>query len=273
MKTLIVATDFSAESENAVEYAGAAGRLLGAKIVLFNSFTLPTHASNSRLPASVFKDLLDSNHALLKKRAADLSAKYAIKTEYESGFVQLTDELESLFKKHDAQLIIIGTSSQYLAQDLFANSNTAAILKLQVPILSIPLNVVFRPVKKIVFACDVLRGVNIQILDEVRYFAKTMAAEVEVFHVQDKLRERKHAAQISQNEIRINAALEGIPHSFKPTDSNFVVAEIKNEIDRIKADLLIMVPQRYGFWESLVHRSKTRIMASQGNVPLLSIRI
>ncbi len=273
MKTLIVATDFSIESENAVEYAGAAAKHLSTDVVLFNSFSIPTHVSNGRLPASVFKELLINNRLLLKQRAADLSEKYAIKVEYESGFLQLTDDLETLFSKYKAAMIIIGTSAQSLGQDLFANSHTTSILKLKFPILSIPLNTVFKPVKSILFACDVVRGINAKILQDVRHFAQIMGAEVEVFHVQNKLKSAEESTRLEHLTDQVNQALEGIPHSYMPRESNFVIDEIKNETNRINADLLIMIPQRYGFWQSLIHRSKTRIMASLSEIPLLSIRI
>jgi len=50
-----------------------------------------------------------------------------------------------------------------------------------------------------------------------------------------------------------------------------VIKAIKNELQVSGADLLIMVPYRYGFWNSLIQRSKTRMMASKSSVPLLSI--
>src|SRR5690606_34434031 len=101
-------------------------------------------------------------------------------------------------------------------------------------------------------------------------FAVSTGSDVEIFHVQNKLRNLEDEATYSES---ITEGLEGISHSYKHIESETVIEEIKNEIKRINADILIMVPQRYGFWKSLVHRSKTRIMASQSDIPLLSIPI
>ncbi|MNX96122.1 hypothetical protein D3C86_1284240 [compost metagenome] len=57
---------------------------------------------------------------------------------------------------------------------------------------------------------------------------------------------------------------------YKTVRSNAVINEIEKEIKRYQADILVMVPKKYGFWDSLVHKSKTRIMASGLDVPLLS---
>ncbi len=55
--------------------------------------------------------------------------------------------------------------------------------------------------------------------------------------------------------------------------SNAVIKEIEDEIIEFNADLLIMVPKKCVFWESFVHRSKKRIMASGLDIPFLSIPI
>jgi len=273
MKPLIVATDFSPEAENAIEYACAAARHLNTKVVLFNSFNIPLHVSNARLPASVFNELLENNRLLLKNRSSELSEKYSIQVDYETSFLQLNEELETLFLKYDAAMVIMGTAARSLGQDLFGNTNTSSLLKLNFPVLAVPMNTVFKPVKTILFACDVLRGINIKILEEIKGFAKILNAEVNVFHVQNQLRSFSEAEKISNKTDQIKLSLEGISHSYNPVESDTIIDEIKNEIIRINADILIMVPQRYGFWKSLVHTSKTRIMASESEIPLLSIRI
>lgn len=270
MKTLIVATDFSKEAENAAEYACAAAQHLKTDVILFNSYSIPLHISNARLSATVFNELLENNIRLLKKRAAELSEKYAIHVSYESSFLQLNEELENLFSTHDAAMVIIGTAAQSLGQDLFGNTNTTTILKLKTPVLAVPMNAQYRPIKKILFSCDVLRGINVRILKEVSVFAQLLGAEVEVFHIQNNLRSIEDSLKTTE---QITEGLASIRHSYKPVESDAVIDGIKQEIMDINADLLIMVPQRYGFWKSLTHRSKTRIMASQSEIPLLSIRI
>jgi len=271
MKTLIVATDFSKEAKNAAEYACEAAKYMNTKVVLFNSFSIPLHVSHARLPASVFKELLDNNSIMLKKKAIELSEKYSIEVEFESGFVQLREELSALFVKYNAKMVIMGTTPHSLGQELFGSTNTASILKLQIPVLAVPLGVKYQPIKKILFACDFLRGINVRILEEINDFAVSADSEVEVFHVQNKLRNLE-VDEVAYSES-ITEGLEGISHSYKHIESETVIEEIKNEIKRINANLLIMVPQRYGFWKSLVHRSKTRVMASQSDIPLLSIPI
>src|SRR5690606_31212193 len=158
----------------------------------------------------------------------------------------LREELNALLVKYEAKMIIIGTSLESLEKDLFGSTNTSSILKLKIPILAVPLGANYQPIKKILFACDFLRGINVQILEEVNAFAALSNSEVEIFNVQNKLR------TLGDHEMpypeSITEGLEGISYSYKNIESEKVLEEIKNEIKRINANLLIMVPQRYGFW-------------------------
>src|SRR5258706_4783474 len=69
----------------------------------------------------------------------------------------------------------------------------------------------------------------------------------------------------------INDGLAGITYSYKNVQSSSVIKEIKKEMIAFKAELLIMVPEEYRFWASVVHKSKTRMMAAGLGIPLLSI--
>lgn len=272
MRTLIVATDFSKEAENAVVYASEVAKALKARIILFTSFSLSVHAANTRLSAAAMEHLITQDHAKLKERAERIAKEYGIEVSYESGLMlQVSVELENLYVKHNADLIIMGMAANSLAQDLFGNTTTASIMRLKFPVLAIPLGAKYEKVKKILFACDVLRGVQKKVLDRIKDLALALGAEVEVFHVQNKVKLLESDSQHKYSKRSIDESLEGVSFFYKNVASNAVIEAIEKEIVDFNADVLIMIPQRYGFWDSLIHRSKTRIMASSCHIPLFSI--
>src|SRR5690606_3343743 len=272
MKTIIVATDFSAEAENALEYASAAAKDLKAKIILFSSFSISVHAANTRLPATAIERLIDQNNAKLRERAEEAASDYGIEVDYESGLMlQVSEELANLYEKHQAEVIVMGMAANSLTQDLLGNTTTAAIMKLKYPVLAVPLGAKYNKIKRILFACDVLRGVQKTILERIKNFASALEAEVQVFHVQKKVKMLENDTQHLASKVSIDEGLEGVSFFYKNVESGTVIEEIKKEIENFKADILIMVPLRYGIWDSLIHRSKTRIMASSSKIPLFSI--
>ncbi|SEM29071.1 Nucleotide-binding universal stress protein, UspA family [bacterium A37T11] len=273
MNTIIVATDFSKEAENAVEYAAAIAKTIQADIVLFNGYPIPVHASNARLSADRIQEMIDSNNEHLKERADDIKTRYGITVLYETAMLDVFEELTSLIQKYDARAVVMGTAAKSIEQDLLGNTTTFAISKVKIPVLAIPLGVTFSGIKKILFACDVLRGVHQRILERVKETASRFGAEVEVFYVSKVINEIIENEDGQSPSNAIDESLEGVTYYYKNVQSNAIIHAIEDEIKEIGADLLIMVPNKYGFWKSLIHRSKTRMMASRTEIPLLSINI
>lgn len=271
MITFLVATDFSPIAENAVEYAGALAKQFRAKIILYNAFMIPVHAANSLLNAANFQGLLDQNQHKLRDRAESLALTYDIEVGYESSYSFVEDELKQLILKYEANLVVLGMSTKTLEQDLLGNTTTAAIEKMKFPVLAIPLSAKFTGMKKVLFACDMLNGVPAKVLEKVRDLAKDLKAQIEVFYVDERIEELKdNNADVLAIDI-INDGLDGVTYSHKNVRSNAVIREVEKEILVFQAELLIMIPRKYGFWASMVHRSKTRMLASGLDIPLLSI--
>lgn len=268
MRTIVVATDFSEEAENALEYAGALAKDLHARVVIFNSYTVPIHIANALIPADSMKEVAKQNEEVLKKRANRLSKKYGIETAYECKLlIQVAEQLREIYERYHADFIVLGISELSFTQDLLGNTATATIMMRYYPVLAIPAGNKYHGFKKILFATDVFGKVQEKALDKIKYLCSEINTEIEVFQVQESIKQIKKKTEIDQ----INTNVEGVHIYYKNVDSNAVIEAIEKEIHQIKADLLIMMPHKYGFWRSLIHRSKTRIMISKVEIPLLSI--
>jgi nucleotide-binding universal stress UspA family protein len=269
MKTIIVATDFSPEARNATNYIMPMAKLQNYKVVLFSLKNISVHALNARLPGFSLDSMMLKERLKVIREAQQLQKEYKIEVipYFTSGIFY--DELKRCVEEHETVFVVMGMAGKSVDQDLLGNTTTAAINKLQVPILAVPLNAQFTGIKRILYASDMTRAIHQKIFENVRLVAHRIGAEVEVFHVKNKL------DQIIKDKL---AEVEKLKHdfsklqiSYKDVISSEVVESIKKESELIQADLLIMVPYRYGFWSSLVHRSKTRMMAYGNNIPLLSI--
>lgn len=264
MKTIIVATDFTPEAENALDYAAKFARKTGARIILFNSFIIPSHFGNSLLPAEALRSLEEENNSLLKSKCKSLSSQFDIEVHYESSLMaEVSDELEWLYHKYEADLIVMGMAGKTLEQDLFGNTTTSAIMKHSFPVLAIPADAKFRGIKQILFAYDELKKGQQEITYKIKEIADFFSARIEIFHVR-----RKTSTGVSRY---IEEEFEDADYDFKEVQSDEILKEIRTEIVKLPADILVMIPQKYNFWESLIHRSKTRLMAADCSVPVLSI--
>lgn len=272
MKTIIVATDFSKDANNALEYAASLAKCINAKIILYNSFMLPAHAANTLMPASGVEKMMASNNATLEYTALKISCTHGVKVEWESNIGNIEEELDLLVEKHQADLVVLGMRGNSLDQKLFGNTTTSVIRHAKYPVLVVPQSVTFNGIHKILFACDNNCQFNLATLKKLNEVASDLQAEVLVLHVEKAKKlvtETVPAEAGAHGELEYH--LEGINHSYHDIDGCSVIKGIERGIKEQKADMLVMVPQRYGFWNSIVHKSKTCEMAARSSVPLLSI--
>ncbi|MFL9842911.1 universal stress protein [Flavobacterium rhizosphaerae] len=271
MKTIIACTDFSPTAFNAVQYAAAVAKVAGARLVLYHAFTLPMHAGNSIVSADSFQKLLNNKVIRLKENAKSLFETYDIDVVTECSYAYIEDKLAELIKQYNADMLVMGMAERSLEQDIMGNTTTAAIRNINIPILAVPVSVQFNNPKKILFACDNPVEISQTVVEHVKEAAHHLNAELEIFSVDEKVSKLKSE---NSEALTINAVdnnFQGINYYYKNVRSNAVISEIKSEIEKYGADILIMTPHQYGFWASVVHRSKTRLMASGLNIPLLSV--
>ncbi len=272
MKKIIVATDFSAEAENALAYAIAVAVDHNFELILFNLHYTSVHALNSRILGTSLDKLFEKAKKGLLQKAVGIEAQYHVKVTAHLASGLFQEELIRCFEIYGADFVVMGMANQSVEQDLLGNTTTSAIHGLKFPVLAIPLSAKYAAIKNILFACDVKKDVHLDILNKIKMMAKDFGARLEIFHVNDKATtlEKNTAASNLQT---IEKSLDGIAYQYKNIKSDELISAIEQELEAIQADLLIMIPYKYGFWNSLVHISKTNVMASGGKVPLLSIPI
>lgn len=274
MKTIIVATDFSKEAENATEYAAALAQQIGGEILLFHLYTPSIHIANSRPSPNAFDEAINRVQARLDDRVKIIVDSYAVPaTSYIGNAVgNMQEEIERLIAANaDSALLVMGMAAKSLEQDLLGNTTTAVIHRLNFPVLAVPFDAKFKGIDRILFACDNLQGIHRIILERIQELALKVKASVEIFHVTNRIRKLREDGIDDETIATFGEGLEGVTYYYKDVESNVVIKEIQNELTTTNADLLIMMPNKYGFWASLIHRSKTRIMASGITIPLLSI--
>lgn len=272
MSTIIVATDFSEVADNAVKYAAALIQQIGGKVILFHRYTPSIHVSNARVSPKAFDESSQRTRHRLETDAAELAMTYGIAVvAHFSVLGEFKQEVQAVFESHQADLLVMGMAASSLEQDLLGNTTTAVIHQYAFPVLAVPMGVGFHGIDRILFACDNLQSVHRRILDNVRKLAAGLKASVELFHVNNRIKSIKEGDIDDATWAKFGEGLDGITYYYKDVESNTVIKAIENEILTIGAGLLIMLPNRYGFWGSLIHRSKTRVMASGLSVPLLSI--
>lgn len=271
MKTILVATDFSPEADNAAIYASNFAADTGVKIILFHLYHVSIHALNARVQSSSIDELKAARTKKLFDAAKKLSEDYKIEVTPILKMGDFQNELQKTIDVTQAEIIIMGMLKDSIEQDLLGNTTTEALQRLKFPVLAVPLHATYKGLKTILFACDITRGIQKTILEKVQKIAVRLGASIEIFHVTNKINELENKQKETKVTEHFADGLHGTNYYYKNVKSNLIIEAIQDEITQINADLLIMIPHKYGFWDSLVHISKTRKMASRSEIPLLSL--
>jgi len=266
MQTIIVATDYSANANNALQYAAELATYTKSKLILFNSYTLPVHASNTLLSRNVVDELIACNEEYLENIAQETSNKYKIVVDYYTRLSTFEEELDELVLKTKAELVVMGMHENDWSDSIIGNTTTAIIRHIKYPVLVVPQTAYFKPLEKILFAFDTDCDCPKSKLDVFKKIANCFHAEVQVFHV-----ETGKPATKTVEENAIESSLDKANVSHKDVWTSTIVAGIERGIDEFDADLVVMVPHQLSFWHALGYSSETRKMALRTRIPLLML--
>lgn len=268
MKTILVATNYSKEANNAMNYAAEIARYTNSKMVLFNSFELSVHALNTLLSAASVQDLALANREQLKNIASSLSDKYDITVEYLTRASDLIEELEYQANHLKADLVVIGMKAH---PEHVLNNTTSIIRHAKYPILTVPEEASFDGISKILFAFDPMCIYEANKLPVLMEFAVAFNAQIQVCHIESVKQPAINEAVTDNISMNVETLLNELDHSYKEITGEDVLKGIEKAIKDWNPDLLVMVPHKYSLWESIWHKSKTIKMSRKTPVPLLTL--
>lgn len=267
MKKILVATDHSAPAVNAVEYAAQIAKITGAELILFSVYKMSIHASNSLASTSTIEVMVKQNEEKLEELSKELADRHQIKVSWELRKTDTIESLKTYMESHIVDLVVMGIESNLTEYKLFGNTTTAAIHLMLFPLLVIPNDIKFEGIGKIMYACEssyLREGCELTVLKD---FVKAFNSELEVFHVltHDEEKEKEEMERVMEK------ILYDVEHRYRYVSNPRIGEGIQQGLEQFPADLLVMIPHRLGFFETLLKGSQTNQMTVKTRVPLLVI--
>lgn len=279
MKTLLVATDFSANARHAAEYGYNLAKQIKANIVLCNAVIVPAETPQSGVvvwPMDDYELLLFGSTCELENLKSDLEKnarpdefKPAITLKNESGIV--ADVVESYAENNLIDLVLMGTHGEGMSSFLLGNHSKNMIEATTKPLMLISPETRFMPLKKIAFATDFTDPENdLESLFHLIPFARILGAEILLTHIYDgeELPEelRKTIGDF-MTEVSNKANYPKI--YYRSVRNNHVEAGLSWLCEHGQVDMLVMVHRPHSFIYRLLKSSHSEKMAGRLNIPLL----
>ncbi len=272
MKTIVVATDLTANSNRAAHFAAQLARDQGAKLILLNIFRYwPSNPAEVVGDYPLSREEMRENH----QRELDSLASLLMK-EYGTGFVieSLTEEgyviptVQGIIKEKKADLLVmspVGSAPQ--GAQIMGSVATKMVTQTPVPLLIVPPSQRYIPFRNAVLAVDLDTPPDAVVLDTMIRFAERFGCVVNVISVHDQPED----LAIKKRAEHIRHLLASVPHTFTVKKGKEIYETLLNFSVSTKADLMMMMPQKQGWFWSIFNQGETERMARLTDIPLLII--
>lgn len=266
MNTILLATDYSPVAHNAAIYALQLAQHLQADLELLHSYIIPFAYTDSPVPLlnidEIQKIAEDSMEAQVRQLEQHNTAGVKITHKIIAG--DIIECLEESIKEQPPLLVVMGTYGAGSDSFLWGSVAVKALRTLKAPVLAIPAEASWRPVQKICFAADYEQISEQTPITEILIWLNQMDAGLDVIHVDRP-----------DNLVSIPRVLVDQLQDQNPNYHSIIHEQIEDAVASFivehQIDWLLVIPKKHGFFESLFHKSRTKGIAQNSNIPVLAL--
>ena len=275
MKTILVPTDFSDTAKNAALYAiSFAKQMKSEKIILYNAYqTPPVVDINMGMIEAVDLDLLQQNSENNLESFKNLLAPYldatTIELETLSDYGMVSTDINDVCDSNDIDVIVMGVTGAGKVAETFIGSYAVDVSETaEVPVIIVPPGSGFTAIEEVMLACDFTKVEETLPVEPIKNILDATSAKLFVINI-DHNKESKPDTPFE------SLVLDKLLAGYKPeyhfiNDVDFVEA-INNFAHEKEVDLIITIPKKMGWFNSLFKRNHTAMLAFHSHVPIMVV--
>jgi nucleotide-binding universal stress UspA family protein len=273
MKLIIVPTDFSPLADNALKYGMDLAKAMGSSLMIVHVYQLPISYSEVPLITVSLEEIKKASEERLAELKHNIetitSGKLVVYTESRLGDVG--DEVNNLSKTLQPFAIVMGSRGVTGAGKFFLGSNTLSVIyKSTTPIIVVPPGGKFSPYKKIGLTTDFKNVVDKTPVVPIRTLINFFNADLHVLHVDYK--QRNFTPDVPEQTLNLDMLLTGMNPTYDFIENKDVNEGINDFAEKNNLDLIVTLPQKRSFLESLFEKSLTRELLHHTHIAVMCIR-
>jgi len=274
MKKILLPTDFSPNSLNAIHYAVDLFKGRECDFYLLNVLKASTFISDDLMTMtpveSIYQSLIDAskkniNHIISKIKAENNDNKHGFHAIVD--YDNFIDAINQLCQSEDIDLIIMGTKgASGLDKVLFGSNTIRVIQRCSTPVLAIPKNYKFNGLERIVFTSNYSTLYNLNELLQLLEISRLFNSKIQIIHLtggQDLSHEQEN------NKAFLDAYFSNLDHEFIDLNSDKIFETVNTYISNNNIKLLAMMSRKHSFFERLFVTHNVETFTFKIQVPLL----
>ena len=276
MKNILLPTDFSDNSINAIRYALEIFKDVNCIFYLLNIYGIPYLTEQEltdydkvnmvKMEESLFMSSQKELEKILKKLVKIPNPNHKFKTISDYNF--FINSVKQIVKDKNIELIVMGTKGATGAKEIFMGSNTGdLIMKTNCNLLAVPENTIYQKPKEITFTTDFKIPYKKEDLFELIEITKLHESTIRVLHLAD---EKTLDEEQRINKKALNHYFENLSYSFHTlTNTNFETALNCFTQSRGDIDMIAIIAKQYNFFQRLFFKPKVEELSFHTKIPLL----
>ncbi len=276
MKNILIPTDFSENSWNAIKYALKLYKktrcsfhiLHVSNINTFVSGELPSVPSTTLvLEKDVRVEIKSKLKALINKiDQTSLNIKHSFITHAEYGF--LIDAVKSNVEDNDIDLIVMGTKGASGLKEVIIGSNTGDVItRVKCPILVVPEEAHFIKPREIAFPTDYNQNFSSKILDTLLNVARIHESSIRIVHI--RKREDSLTEEQEKNKGILHDYFKDHDHNFHSITSNKLEVALQYFTESRNIDMISMVAKNLNFFQQILFKPTVEDISYHIKLPFL----
>lgn len=261
MKKILVPIDFSTYAQNALDYAIRLAQDLHASLHLLHTYVV--HSSTDML-ISIERYIREDAEKMMEDSKRWIHQQWPDHPPVTYDIIKGNAIPVIARMAEDFDLVIMGTQGASKFKDIFLGSTTNGVCKAtETPVLAIPENARYRPLRKIVLAVDDYEVTGKKVLDPLIALSEMFDADIRIFHTD------RGDSDLGVDPI-IGMYLTGQDYSFHYAPATLKVNDsIDTFVKEEKADMVCLIGRKRARINEVFHRSVTKREVFQTEVPLL----
>ncbi len=282
MKTYLVPIDFSEASVHAAEFAAALSHQTEVKhIILLNAYYVSVYETT--LPDAngvlLMEDEIEHNAAERVNKLESLKRKLyphvrpgvEITTHLNRSHLLRAVVENSISKNVD--LVILGSKGNSSSEDTHIGSHVIKISKASpVPVIVVPPAYNFENINRVVVACDFNKVKDTVPLEALKKLLIRKKFDLLIVNVDTKdMHKEKDAERMAEETALYDMLKEFQPKYFYINGTDVINGILQFAAEK-DAQLVISLPHKYSFLQSLLHTSVSQQLAESSAVPVLLLK-
>jgi len=276
MKNILLPTDFSENSYNAIAYALRHFENSKCNFYVLHVTTIDVLVGADTVYLTSQEEIENVYTKPAKQQLVALLKRISksFKPNENHKFYTLTDYnfiIESIrkhVKEKKIDLIVMGTKGASGLKEFIIGSNSGDVItKVRCTSLIVPENATYKAIEEIAFPTDFSLSYDIQTLQPISDILKEKKAFLRILHITKKNAELNIEEQ--SNKDLLEDFFDGYKHSFHFLTHNKIESAIQSFVESRDIDIIVMVAKNLNYFQHLLFHTRVEKISYHTDIPFL----